>query len=60
MLTREEAKDGTGGDEGDGDGRRNGRMSSVGSIRRACSAHKRTGRRLEEIPAPNAPDAGRS
>lgn len=35
-------------------------MSSVGSIRRACSAHKRTGRRLEEIPATNAADVGRS
>lgn len=46
--------------EGDRDGWRNGWMSSVGSIRRACSAHKRTGRRQEEIPVPNATDVGRS
>lgn len=46
--------------EGDGDGWRNGRMSSVGSIRKACSAHKRTGRRLEEMPVTNATDVGRS
>lgn len=37
-----------------------GRMSSVRSIRRACSRHKRTGRRLEEIPVTNTTDVGRS
>lgn len=42
------------------DGWRNAQMSSVGGIRRACSAHKRTGRRLEEIPVTNATDVGRA
>uniref|UniRef100_A0A3B4TQW5 Kit ligand n=1 Tax=Seriola dumerili TaxID=41447 RepID=A0A3B4TQW5_SERDU len=30
------------------------------SIRRACSRHKRTGRRLEEMPVSNTTDVGRS
>lgn len=42
------------------DGWTNGQMSSVRSIRRVCSRHKRTGRRLEEIPVTNTTDVGRS
>lgn len=35
-------------------------MSSARSIRRACSCHKRSGRRLEEMPVTNTTDVGRS
>lgn len=59
-VRRETGLAGTRESEADGDGWRNGRMSSVRSIRRACSRHKGTGRRLEEIPVPNATDVGRS
>lgn len=60
MRQRETGQAGTRESEADGDGWRNGRMSSVRSIRRACSLHKRTGRRLEEIPVTSAADVGRS
>lgn len=46
--------------EGDREGWMDGQMSSVRSIRKSCSRHKRTGRRLEEIPVTNTTDVGRS
>lgn len=51
---------GRGESEGDRDRWMDGRMSSVRGIRRACSRHKRPGRRLEEMPVTNTTDVGRS
>lgn len=51
---------GGGGTDGRTNGRTDAQMSSVRSIRSACSAHKRSGRRLEEIPVASGTDVGGS